>query len=228
VRITAQLIETTAGTHLWTDRFDGSLEEVFELQDKVASSVASVIEPTLQSAETFRSANRPTSDLTAHDLYLRASEMMRSGSRQVPEALHLLEQAIARDPGYGPALAWAGVCCLRLLVEDRSNEPEADRRKGADFARRALEVAGDDPLVLTSVARTLGTLGEDIGAMIMLIDRALELNPNYARGWHHSGNLRVWAGDPEIAIEHLEKAERLSPRARLGQPLEGVVLRPAS
>jgi TolB-like protein len=216
VRITAQLIDATTGAHLWADRFDGSLEDVFELQDKVAISVAGAIEPALQDAEIARSAGRPTTDLSAYDLYLRAGEMMRSASRQVPKALDLLEQAIARDPGYGPALARAGVCCLRLLAEDRSKEPVADRRKSADFARRALEVAGDDPVVLSSVAMTLATLGEDIGAMIMLTDRALALNPNYAHGWLQSGGLRVWAGHPEIAIEHLEKAQRLSPRARLG------------
>jgi adenylate cyclase len=224
VRITAQLIDASNGAHLWAERFDGSLEDVFDLQDKVASSVAGVIEPRLEAAETFRSATRPTNDLTAHDLYLRACEMMRSGSQQVVSALDLLKQAIGRDPSYGPALARAGVCYLRLLVEDRSNEPEADRRKGADFARRALEVAGDDPFVLTSAAMTLGTLGEDIGAMIMLTDRALELNQNYARGWQHSGNLRLWAGHPEIAIQHLENAQRLSPRAQYGhwQSLMGV------
>jgi TolB-like protein/class 3 adenylate cyclase len=216
VRISVQLIEAETGAHLWADRFDGSLEDIFDLQDNVASNVAGVLEPALQAAETARSANRPTRDLTAYDLYLRAGEMMRSGSEQVAKALDLLKQAIARDPRYGPALARAGVCCLRLLVEDRSNEPEADRRKGADFARRALEVAGDDPVVLSSAAMTLGTLGEDIGAMIMLTDRALALNPNYASGWHQSGNLRLWAGYPEIAIEHLEIAQRLSPRMQLG------------
>jgi adenylate cyclase len=216
VRITVLLIDATTGAHLWADRFDGSLENVFELQDKVAVSVAGAIEPALHDAEIARLAGRPTTDLSAYDLYLHACEMMRSGSRQVPKALDLLEQAIARDPGYGRALARAGVCCVRLLVEDRTKEPVADRRKAADFARRALEVAGDDPAVLASVAMTLATLGEDIGAMIMLTDRALVLNPNNAWGWQHSGALRVWAGHPEIAIEHLEKAQRLSPRARLG------------
>jgi hypothetical protein len=92
----------------------GSLEDVFELQDKVASSVAGVIEPALQAAETARSAGRLTTDLTAYDIYLRASAMFWS-SAQVPEALRLLEQAIARDPRYGPALAWAAVCCNRLV-----------------------------------------------------------------------------------------------------------------
>jgi adenylate cyclase len=106
VRIAAQLIDAGTGTHLWADRFDGSLEDVFDLQDKVASSVAGIIEPALQAAETRRSANRPTADLTAYDLYLRAHAMFWSSARQVPEALHLTEQAIARDPRYGTALAW--------------------------------------------------------------------------------------------------------------------------
>jgi adenylate cyclase len=216
VRITAQLIDASSGTHLWADRFDGSLEDVFELQDKVASSVAGIIEPALQAAETARSTNRPTSDLTAYDLYLRAYAMFWSSERQVPEALCLLEQAIARDPYYGPALAWAAICCLRLLLHDHSEDPAAARLKGADFARRALEVAGDDPGILANAAFALASFGEDIGAMMGLVDRALALNPNYARGWSISGNLRLWAGQPDIAIEHVEVALRLSPRSRTG------------
>jgi TolB-like protein len=137
VRITGQLIDAVTGPHLWADRFDGSLEDVFELQDKVASSVAGVIEPALQTAETARSAGRLTNDLTAYDLYLRAYAMSVSSARQIPEALRLLEQAIARDPRYGPALASAAVCCFRLHLDGRGEDPEAGRLKGADFARRA-------------------------------------------------------------------------------------------
>src|SRR5438876_3635389 len=110
VRITAQLIEAETGVHVWADRFDGTLEDVFDIQDKVASSVAGVIEPALQAAETARSANRPTTDLTAYDLYLRAYAMALSPGRQISEALRLMEQAITRDPRYGPALAWAAFC----------------------------------------------------------------------------------------------------------------------
>jgi adenylate cyclase len=216
VRITGQLIDAATGTHLWADRFDGSLEDVFDLQDKVASSVAGVIEPALQAAETARSAGRPTVDLTAYDLYLRAYAMVWSSARQIPEALRLMEQAIARDPRYGPALAWAAYCCQRLLIDGRSENPAADRLKGADFARRALEVAGDDPGVLANAAEALAYFGEDIGAKMALVDRALALNPNFARGWHISGTLRLWAGQPDIAIEHVEAALRLSPRARVG------------
>src|SRR6266851_2309091 len=118
VRIAGQLIEAETGAHLWADRFDGSLEDVFDLQDKVASSVAGVIEPALQAAETARLALRPTNDLTAYDLYLRAVARFFPVTRdRVHEALGLLEQAIGRDPEFAPALAWAAICQLRLHVD---------------------------------------------------------------------------------------------------------------
>jgi len=216
VRITGQLNDAETGAHLWADRFDGSLEDVFELQDKVASSVAGVIEPALQAAETARSTGRPTTDLTAYDLYLRAYSMFMSSARQIPDALRLIERAIERDPGYGPALAWAAVCCFRLINDDRSEHWESDRLKGTDFARRALEVASDDPGILANAALALAYFGENIGAMIALVEHALARNPNYARGWHISGLLRIWAGQPDIAIEHLEASLRLSPGVRVG------------
>jgi TolB-like protein len=222
VRITGQLIDALTGTHLWADRFDGSLEDVFELQDKIAISVAGVIEPALQAAELGRSGDRPTNDLTAYDLYLRANAMFLSSAKQIPEALRLLEQAIERDPRYGLALAWAAVCCFRLHFDSRSEDPEADRLKGADFARRALEVAGDDPGILANAALALGYFGEDIGAPMALADRALALNPSFARGWHASGVLRFWAGQPDVAIEHVEASLRLSPRARIGTPFSAI------
>jgi len=219
IRIAAQLIDAGTGVHLWADHFDGSLDDVFDLQDKVASSVAGVIEPALQEAERAHSTGRPTDDLTAYDLYLRAQAIVWSSARQIPEALGLLEQAIARDPHYGPALAWAAFCCYRLLLDGRSDAPAIDRVKGVDFARRALEVAGDDPITLTNAAQALAYFGEDIGAMIALVDRALALNPNFARGWHSSAALRLNAGQPDIAITHVEAALRLSPGARVGTSL---------
>jgi adenylate cyclase len=127
-----------------------------------------------------------------------------------------MEQAIARDPRYGPALAWAAVCCYRVLIDGRSADPEADRRKGVEFARRALEVAGEEPGILADVARALAYFGEDIGAISALVARALALNPNFARGWLVSGAVRLYAGQPDIAIEHAEASFRLNPRARAG------------
>jgi TolB-like protein/class 3 adenylate cyclase len=137
VRITAQLIDAITDLHLWADRFDGPLEEVFELQDMVASSVAGVIEPALQAAETARAAGRPTNDLTAYDLYLRAHAMYLSSSRAGDdEALRLLEQAISRDPRYGPALAWAALCCFRLVRNGRSEDPDRFRKASPGCGRR--------------------------------------------------------------------------------------------
>jgi len=189
---------------------------VFELQDNVAVSVAGVIEPALQKAEIRRSAARPTTDLSAYDLYLRAYAMVLSSATQIPDALGLMEQAIARDPCYGPALAWAAVCRHRLVVDGRSKDPEADRRRGIDLARRALRATTDDPGTVVNAAAALAFFGEDIGAMVALVDRALALHPSFARGWHISGVLRLWAGQPDIAIKRVETSLRLSPRARTG------------
>jgi adenylate cyclase len=216
IRITAQLIEAETGSHLWADRFDGSLEDVFDLQDQVAVSVAGVLEPALKAAEAARSTGRPTNDLTAYDLYLRAHALLRASENQVREALALTEQAIARDPNYGPALALAAWCCHRLLYNDWTEDREADRRKGTAFGRHALEMAGDDPDTVVNAAVALAYFGEDIGAMIALVDRALTVNPGLARGWHVSSVLRLWAGQPDLTIKHAETALRLSPRARVG------------
>ena len=128
----------------------------------------------------------------------------------------MLEQAIAIDPHYGPALSWAAICHLRLVSDGWAEEPETSRRKGIDLARRALEVAENDPGILANAALVLAYFGEDIGAMIGLVDRALALNPSFARGWFVSGLLRVWAGQPDLAIEHVETSLRLSPRERIG------------
>jgi len=215
VRITAQLIDAQSGAHLWADRFDGALEDIFELQDQVAVSVAGVIEPALQAAETARSATRPTRDLTAYDLYLRAYAMY-SGSHQrlMREALALLEEAIARDPQYGPALGFAAFCCMQLASDAAAPDRDATRQKGIDFGRRAVELAESAPGVLADAAMALASFGEDIEAMIVLVDRALAFNSSYARGWHISGFLRLWAGQADLAIEHGGRALRLSPRAQ--------------
>ena len=216
VRITAQLVEAETGAHLWADRFDGLMEDVFDLQDRVALNVASVIEPVLQSAETSRSVARPTTDITAYDLYLRAYATHLSAGPQSGGALQLLDQAIERDPYYGPALALAAVCYGRRYTLGGSEDREADEGKAAALARRALQVTADDPAVLANAAYALTFLGEDIGAMIALVDRALALNPSFARGWYISGTLRLLADQLDTAIEHAENSLRLSPRERVG------------
>jgi adenylate cyclase len=217
VRITAQLIDATNGAHLWADRFDGLLEDVFELQDNVAISVTGVIEPTLPVAEMRRAADRPTSDLTAYDLYLRAVGNFWPPSRErVIENLRLLEQAIERDPKYGPALAWAAICHVRAHQDGWASDPDLAQERGLDLARRALDPAGAEPVVIVNAAYALAYFGEDIRAMLAMIDRAMHLNPSFARGWYLSGMLRLMAGDLDTAIDHIERSQRLSPRDPVG------------
>src|SRR5438445_5428965 len=161
VRITGQLIDALTGTHLWAGRFDGSLEDVFELQDRVAVSVAGVIEPALQAAEMRRSAARPTTDLSAYDLYLRALAIFFPVTKErIVEALGLLDQAIAIDRHYGPALAWAAGCHLQLVMDGWAEAPETNRRMAIDLARRALQAGENDPGILANSALVLAQFGE--------------------------------------------------------------------
>jgi TolB-like protein len=215
VRITAQLIDAANGAHLWADRFDGSLDDVFELQDKVASSVAGVIEPTLQAAEIRRTAERPTDDPRAYDLYLLALPHWASyGKDGLIRALDLLGQAIQRDTQYGPALALAAQCRFALDTHAWADDRVKNCREGINLARRALQCAPDDPEVLARVAIVLGYFGEDIDMAIALVDRCLTLNPSFARGWYWSGVLRNWVGQPDLALAHFETFLRLNPRER--------------
>jgi adenylate cyclase len=224
VRISAQLIDATTGAHLWADRFDGLLEDIFELQDKVAVSVAGVIEPTLEAAENRRAAYRPTHDLTAFDLYLRARRELDASveSNSLGRALDLLGQAIERDPHYGPALALAAQSHRWLEINGCTADPEATRRTSLELARRALRSAPDDPHVLGYAALALGYFGEEMDVALRLIDRCLALNPSYAHGWYWSGLLRVFAGQPDLALKHFETYLGLSPRDRGVTYLNGI------
>jgi len=216
VRITAQLIDTTTGAHLWAYHFDGSLEDVFELQDKVAASVAAVIEPALRTVEIRRASERATRDLTAYDLYLRALAHSSGSKAALNKAFDLLEQAIDRDAHYGPALATAASCRALIDLSGWTETPERNRRAAIEHAKRALQAAGNDPDTLAHAAHALAYFGENIDAVMALVDRALGLNPSSARGWAISAQIRIWAGQPDLAIEHVERAMRLSPRELLG------------
>jgi len=222
VRIGAQLVDATTGAHLWADQFDGAMEDVFDLQNQVAVSVAGIIEPALQIAETLRSAARPTSDLTAYDLYLRGFSISQSWDKEATVlALDMFREALMRDPHYGVALACAARCHQDLHA-DGPLDPESHRREGVDLARKALGYAADDPTVLCHVGIALAYFGEDIDASIELLERALALNPSFARGWLNGGLVRLWAGQPEAAIKYFETSLRLSPRAYTAGPILGM------
>src|SRR5262245_43526302 len=213
VRISAQLLDATTAAHLWADQFNGTLEDIFQLQDNVASSVAGVIEPTLQAAEHRRSVQRPTDDLTAYDLFLQARVALYSVSREgTRRALELAERALERDPNYGSALAMATRCHTNIYACGWTNDLETTRREGIELARRALRAAGGDPFIIANAAISLALFGEDIATTITLVDRSLQLNPNFALGWHLSCQLRLWAGQYDLAIEHIETSIRLNPR----------------
>ena len=215
VRIGAQLLDAESGMHLWADRFDGALDDVFELQDRVAIRVAGVIEPTLEAVEMHRSVRRPTHDLTAHDFYLRALPGCYScDTSSLQQAHDLLERAIERDSNFAPALAAAAGCRQFLAVSGWIDDPNANRAKAVELARRGLRADGNDPTVLSEAARVLGYFTEELDSAIAMVERALALNPSHARGWYWNGWLRLFAGQPDLALDHFSTAVRLNPRHR--------------
>jgi adenylate cyclase len=217
VRIAVQLIDAANRTHLWADHFDGSLEDIFALQDQTAAAVAGIIEPALQAAEVRWAARRPTDDLTAYDLYLRAlPSFFTFAKAEMLLALNLLERAIARDPDYGAALALSAACRLNIDINAWTADLASNRHEAIAAARRALGVCESEPGILANVAFVLAYFGEDIGAMLALVERAVTSNPSYARGWYLGGMIRLWAGEPDHAVEDIEKSIRLNPRYRLG------------
>src|SRR5215472_6488525 len=209
LRITAQLIEAETGTHLWADRFDGSLENVLDLQDQVAISVAGVIEPTLQAAEIRRAVDHPSNNPTTYDLYLRALQTTGSWEKKdYLEALDWLSQATKQDATYGPALALSALYHNKLNVSGWTDDPEVTRQKAISLARRAVRNAGDDAATLGKAAWVLGYEDIDVATATALIDRSLQINPSFADGWRWSGWLRLWAGLPDVAIDHFERSSR--------------------
>jgi TolB-like protein len=211
VRITGQLIDTTTGAHIWADRFDGLLDDIFELQDQVASSVAGVIEPTLRKAEFARASRKPTESLDAYDLYLRALALRDTHTDEsVAEAIGLLKRALTIDSNYAPAKALIGWSRIHQGSHGRSRPSEAEKAEAATLAREALDSGKDDPDTLWMAAFTLSYAGQgDVAAAA--VDRALTLNPNSAHAWMVRGYVSLNLDQTSPAIEALERAMRLSP-----------------
>jgi len=224
VRITCQLIDAVSDAHLWADHFDGPLNDVFDLQDKIAIGVAGVIEPAVVAAEIRRSIQRQTTDLTVYDLYLRARADAMSWERlRLLHALDLLQRALELDPYYGPALVLAANCRQNLDLNGWTEDPERERQQSVDLARRAIRASGDDPYVLAEAAFVIGYFESDIDTAIVLIHRSLELNPNSAIAWFRSGWLRLWAGQINLGIEHFENSLRFNP-LRPAPPSFGIAI----
>ena len=212
VRITAQLIDASTGAHLWADRFDGSLEDIFELQDQVTASVVGAIAPRLEQAEVERAKHKPTESLDAYDYFLRGIASLHSWTKESnDEALRLFNKAIELDSDFASAYGMASWCYVRRKgsrwIIDRAQETAETAR----LARRAAELGWDDAVALAWGGFALAYVVHDVEVGAALIDRALQLNPNLAEAWHFSGWVRIYLGEPEVAIEHLAHAMRLSP-----------------
>jgi adenylate cyclase len=212
VRITGQLIDAATGAHLWADRFEGSLENIFELQDQVASGVVGAIDPKLLEAEIARVKRKSPANLDAYDCFLRASALVYQWTNEgTEEALRLFYKAIELDPDYGQAYAFATWCYIWRKQNGLTTEPDNERRETARLAREAVRLGKDDAFSLCWAGNSLAYVVGELKEGAALIDRALILNPNHARSWNLSGWVRVWLDQPEIAIGHFARAMRLSP-----------------
>jgi adenylate cyclase len=217
VRITGQLIDTTTGAHIWADRFDGGLDDIFELQDQVASNVAGAIEPKLRQSEIERASCKPTANLTAYDLYLRALALRYQYTEEsMREAIALLQRALAIDPSYAPAAALIGSCRLNLRAHGLGKVSDAEVGEAVRLARRAIEAANNDPDALWMAAHTLAFFTGELATAANLVDRALNLNPNSAHAWMVRGLVWNLQSQPDRAIPALEHGMRLSPLDPLG------------
>ncbi len=212
VRIAVELIDAASGMQIWAHRFEDTLEDIFALQDKVALSVAGVIEPRVQKAEARRAATRSTHDLHSYDLVLQATARMRSYSQEgLLQAVALFERAIVLDPNNTVALAWAAGCRAQLDIWEWSDEPEANRRAGAAQAREALKARDEDAMVLANAAFAVMHLDRDVGSALVLAERAVSLNPGCSFAWLIRGVVQLRAGRPDPAIEAVETSMRLDP-----------------
>ena len=212
VRVTGQLIDAAAGAHLWAERFDSTLDDIFDLHDELATSVVGAIAPQLERAEIQRAKHKPTAKLDAYDYYLRGMSSFHRGNKEgMNEALPLFYQAIERDPDFASGYAMASAC----LFWTKFNGWVADRSQamaeGARLAHRAIELGKDDAVALARGGHALANFVGDLDSGIALIDRALLLNPNLAAAWFLGGFVKIMQGEPDSAIERLAYAMRLSP-----------------
>jgi TolB-like protein/class 3 adenylate cyclase len=210
VRITGQLIEAATGRHLWADKFDGALEDVFGLQDQITTSVVGLIAPTLERAEIERTKQKPTDRLDSYDFYLRGMALANRG-RSLPEARQFFKKAFELDPEYGAAYAMAA--WTLMMQQSISGVPLSAemRSEGIRLAHQASAVGSDDAFALARSGHVLTYLGHEYDRGASLVEQAVALNPNLAMAWHARGWLSLMCGDAERSVESFERMIRLSP-----------------
>jgi len=212
VRITGQLIDTATGVHLWADRFDGTLEGIFELQDQVTSDVVGAIAPKIEQAEIERANHKPTENLDAYDHYLRGLVGVHQWSREGnKEALSHFYRAIELDPNFAAAYGMAARCYAQRKSCSWVSEREKEVVEAARLARKATDLGRDDAVALYTAAVTWAYVVGRLDDGVDCIERALALNPNLAWAWITGGWMYVFVGRPEEAIQRLKRALRLSP-----------------
>ncbi|MDI1262890.1 MAG: adenylate/guanylate cyclase domain-containing protein [bacterium] len=213
VRITGQLVDTATGAHLWAERFDGGLSDVFDLQDQVTESVVGAIAPAVEKAEIERAKRKPTESLDAYALYLRGlAKFYHFTNRQAnAEALRLFNSVIELDPDFASAYGRAASCYVYAKSEGWILVTANEIAEVTRLAQRAVVLGKDDAFALAASGFALGYVGGDLGVGDALIDRALVLNSNYAEAWNFGGWVKNWLGDPKSAIERFAHAMRLSP-----------------
>ena len=216
VRITGQLIDAATGAHLWADRFDGGLGDIFDLQDQVTERVVGALAPAVETAEIERAKYKPTESLDAYAIYLRGlAKFYRYGNQlATAEALRLFNSAIELDPDFALAYSHASYCYAHAKTNSWSSGTANEIAEASRLAQRALEHGKDDAGVLCGSGWALAFVVRDLGVGTGLVDRALMLNSNLAEAWRCSGWMKIWLGDPELAIEHFARATRLSPLGR--------------
>ena len=210
VRITGQLVDTTIGTNIWADRFDGTLEDIFDLQDQLSAMIVGAISPRLEQAEIERARRKPTESLHAYDYYLRGMASFHHGSRKsLAQALELFKTAIQLDLRFASAYAMAAWCYSVphwFWAPGREEAREAER-----LARLAARLGPDDATALCIAGFVIADIARDLDTGVAMISRALMLNPNLVTAWFLGGWVRLINGEPDVAIEHFAHAERLSP-----------------
>src|SRR6266508_4202598 len=212
VRISAQLIDASTGVHLWADRFESALDDIFDLQDQVTASVVCAIAPKLEQAETARATRKPTESLDAYDYFLRGMASFHQWTREeVKEALRLFYRAIELDHDFGAAHGAAAQCYANRKANGYMTDRAQEIAEAGRLARRAVALSRDDAFALSSGGNALAYVVGDVEGGTSCIDRALTLNPNLAAAWYYSAWVRMFLGEPDVAIEHLARAIRLSP-----------------
>jgi adenylate cyclase len=211
VRITVQLVETDGGAHVWAERYDGDIDDIFDLQDRITEQVAGALQPSIRIAEIERSLRKRPQELGAYDYAMRAMPHVWALEKdESAAALELLERSLQIDPDYPLALALTAWCKAQRWVYNWADDVAAGQAEALEFAERAAQLSGDDPLILT-VLGTVHTFLRNRGTARILLERAVVLDPNSAWAWNRLGWLENYSENPDRAMEHLLRALRLSP-----------------